>query len=124
MPKSPLMKIRHTTTASKAFDEAPEAVRKAFLKQIGFLKENLKHPSLHAKKYDESQDLWQARVNKDWRFDPIHLRRARRISRTRRTKHTPQMGPFLFLASSPKRGVHSRYLAKFSDTATYTASGT
>ena len=21
-----------------------------------------------AKKYDESQDLWQARVNKDWRF--------------------------------------------------------
>jgi hypothetical protein len=25
-------------------------------------------PSLRAKKYDESQDLWQARVNKDWRF--------------------------------------------------------
>ena len=62
------MKIRHTATASKAFDEAPEAVQIAFLKQIGFLKENLKHPSLHAKKYDESQDLWQARVNKDWRF--------------------------------------------------------
>ena len=62
------MKIRHTATASKAFDGAPEAVQKAFLKQIGFLKENLKHPSLHAKKYDESQDLWQARVNKDWRF--------------------------------------------------------
>ena len=25
------------------------------------------HPSLRAKKYDESQDLWQARVTKDWR---------------------------------------------------------
>jgi mRNA-degrading endonuclease RelE of RelBE toxin-antitoxin system len=62
------MKIRYTATASKAFDEAPEAVQKAFLKQIGFLKDNLKHPSLHAKKYDESQDLWQARVNQGWRF--------------------------------------------------------
>ena len=25
-------------------------------------------PSLRAKKYDESLGLWQARVNKDWRF--------------------------------------------------------
>ena len=29
---------------------------------------NLQHPSLRAKKYDESEDLWQARVNDDWRF--------------------------------------------------------
>ena len=28
---------------------------------------NLQHPSLRAKKYDESKDLWQARVNQDWR---------------------------------------------------------
>jgi plasmid maintenance system killer protein len=28
----------------------------------------LLHPSLHAKKYDEENDVWQARVNKDWRF--------------------------------------------------------
>ncbi|MGD0777008.1 MAG: hypothetical protein ABSC05_29670 [Candidatus Solibacter sp.] len=27
--------------------------------------QNLPHPSLRAKKYDESQGLWQARVNKD-----------------------------------------------------------
>ena len=26
------------------------------------------HPSLHAKKYDESTGLWQARVNRSWRF--------------------------------------------------------
>jgi hypothetical protein len=43
-------------------------VRKAFYKQIRFLAANLHHPSLRAKKYDESQDPWQARVNKDWRF--------------------------------------------------------
>jgi hypothetical protein len=30
--------------------------------------EGLSHPSLHAKKYDESRGLWQARVNQDWRF--------------------------------------------------------
>jgi plasmid maintenance system killer protein len=30
--------------------------------------DNFLHPSLHAKKYHEAHDLWQARVNKDWRF--------------------------------------------------------
>jgi mRNA interferase RelE/StbE len=29
---------------------------------------NLLHPSLRAKKYSESEDLWQARVTKGWRF--------------------------------------------------------
>jgi plasmid maintenance system killer protein len=30
--------------------------------------QNLRHPFLRAKKHDESLDLWQARVNADWRF--------------------------------------------------------
>jgi len=51
-----------------ALTVAPTNVRRAFFKQIRFLAGNLHHPSLHAKKYDEAQDLWQARVNKDWRF--------------------------------------------------------
>jgi mRNA interferase RelE/StbE len=51
-----------------ALKEAPANVRKAFFKQISFLAKNFHHPSLHAKKYDEAKDLWQARVNKDWRF--------------------------------------------------------
>ena len=48
--------------------DAPPNVTKAFLKQIRFLAVDLHHPSLRAKKYDESRDLWQARVNDDWRF--------------------------------------------------------
>jgi plasmid maintenance system killer protein len=32
------------------------------------LAEDLRHPSLRAKKYDESRDIWQARVNRSWRF--------------------------------------------------------
>ncbi len=51
-----------------ALKDAPVNVRRAFYKQIRFLAENLHHPSLHAKKYDEARDLWQARVSKDWRF--------------------------------------------------------
>jgi plasmid maintenance system killer protein len=43
-------------------------VPKAFFKQVKFLERNLRHPTLRAKKYDESLGLWQARVNQDWRF--------------------------------------------------------
>lgn len=39
-----------------------------FSKQLRFLVDNIQHPSLDAKKYDESRDLWQARVNRAWRF--------------------------------------------------------
>ena len=62
------MKIFHTRSASNAFDRAPKAVQKAFLKQIAFLRGNLNHPSLRAKKYNEAANIWQARINKDWRF--------------------------------------------------------
>jgi hypothetical protein len=30
--------------------------------------QNLSHPSLRAKKFDEAKDIWQARVNRSWRF--------------------------------------------------------
>jgi len=52
----------------EALKDAPQNVRRAFHKQLRLLVENLRHPSLHAKKYDEARDLWQARVNRDWRF--------------------------------------------------------
>ena len=62
------MEIQHTEASAKAFVEAPRAVQRAFLKQAAFLKENLHHPSLRAKKLGGARDLWQARVNQDWRF--------------------------------------------------------
>jgi mRNA-degrading endonuclease RelE of RelBE toxin-antitoxin system len=62
------MKADYSERASAALQELPADVRKAFFKQVRYLEQNLRHPSLRAKKYDESQDLWQARVNKDWRF--------------------------------------------------------
>jgi len=51
-----------------SFATAPLAVQKAFIKQLNFLARNLHHPSLHAKKFDESTNRWQARVTDDWRF--------------------------------------------------------
>jgi hypothetical protein len=62
------MRTHLTSTARKSYIAAPSAVQKAFDKQTGLLVENLRHPSLQAKKYDESSDLWQARVNRSWRF--------------------------------------------------------
>lgn len=43
-------------------------VQRAFWKQAGFLLSRLNHPSLRAKKYEGTADVWQARVNRDWRF--------------------------------------------------------
>ena len=57
-----------TQRAIEALASAPLPVQKAFIKQLSFLVRDLRHPGLHAKKFDEAQDRWQARVNRDWRF--------------------------------------------------------
>lgn len=62
------MKVVLSDGAIESLHNAPVSVRRAFAKQLRFLADNLLHPSLHAKKYDEGKDIWQARVNKDWRF--------------------------------------------------------
>ena len=62
------MKVVLSDRAIESLKDAPRNVRRAFDKQLRFLAGNLQHPSLHAKKYDEANDRWQARVNDDWRF--------------------------------------------------------
>jgi plasmid maintenance system killer protein len=62
------MNVLLSERAIEALAAAPLPVQKAFIKQLRFLAGNLLHPSLHAKKFDKSQDRWQARVNDDWRF--------------------------------------------------------
>jgi mRNA interferase RelE/StbE len=62
------MKAHYSDQTDEIIETLPVNVRKAFFKQVKFLEQNLRHPSLRAKKYDEANDLWQARVNKDWRF--------------------------------------------------------
>ena len=62
------MKIRFADSAIRAAKGIPPDVQSAFEKQLRFLAANLSHPSLHAKKYSEAKDKWQARVNRDSRF--------------------------------------------------------
>jgi hypothetical protein len=62
------MQLRYSLRFRENYAVAPPAVQKAFAKQARLLVHNLRHPSLHAKKYDEANDIWQARVTRDWRF--------------------------------------------------------
>ena len=62
------MRIEHLKTFKKNFKKFSNEIHKKFYKQSSFLLNNFHHPSLRAKKYDESQDLWQARVDKNVRF--------------------------------------------------------
>ena len=62
------MKLRFTEKADKDFADLPVAIRKALGKQLRFLLVNRGHPSLRAKKYMETLDVWQGRVTRDWRF--------------------------------------------------------
>ncbi len=62
------MELLRSIRFERSYAKAPQQVQRAFDKQSLLLLQNLHHPSLRAKKYDESQDLWQARVNKSWRF--------------------------------------------------------
>ena len=62
------MRLAYTAAALRALEKAPAQVRKAFYKQAAFLIQDLTHPSLHAKKYSEAKDVWQARVTRGWRF--------------------------------------------------------
>ncbi len=62
------MQVRHTDRFWREYHNAPASIRRAFDRRVALLAENLQHPSLRAKKYDEARDTWQARVNLDWRF--------------------------------------------------------
>ena len=62
------MKIFYNTQFNENLKNFPEPVKKKLKKQINFLVKNIRHPSLHAKKYSESLDIWQARVDKGIRF--------------------------------------------------------
>lgn len=63
-----MMRIRISETALKQYKKLPIALRQKTDKQFEYLLTDIRHPSLHAKKYQGSEDLWQARIDKDWRF--------------------------------------------------------
>lgn len=63
-----MIQILFSAKVLDQYDRAPAPIQKSFQKQLLLLENNLLHPSLHAKKYSEAENVWQARINRDWRF--------------------------------------------------------
>ena len=62
------MKVRYASYFKRSYSSLSEEIKKKFKKQINYLLDNIRHPSLRAKKYDEESNVWQARVNQKYRF--------------------------------------------------------
>lgn len=62
------MKVRLTDRAIRQYQKLPKSIQQKADKQFGYLLLDLRHPSLHAKKYHEELALWQARIDKNYRF--------------------------------------------------------
>lgn len=62
------MRVRYSFYFKSKYRELPSEIKKKFKKQIKYLSDNLQHPSLRAKKYDKERNVWQARVDRKYRF--------------------------------------------------------
>lgn len=62
------MKFALTQRAARDYEDLSPMLQRLVDKQLSLLLANLRHPSLHAKKYDERRDIWQGRVGRDYRF--------------------------------------------------------
>ena len=62
------MRIRRTSRFDRSYSKSSKEIQQTFDKQALLLLQNLRHPSLRAKKYNEAGNKWQARVTSDWRF--------------------------------------------------------
>jgi mRNA-degrading endonuclease RelE of RelBE toxin-antitoxin system len=57
-----------TEPAKKMLAKLPQSIQKKANKQFLLLLKDLRHPSIHAKKYNESLDIWQGRIDQSYRF--------------------------------------------------------
>ena len=62
------MTASFTLRFRRQYQNLSEDRQAKFDKQLAFLLSNLRHPSLRAKRYDEANNIWQARVDEDYRF--------------------------------------------------------
>ncbi len=62
------MEIVLTKKARQDFAYLSPELKALVRKQLAFLQGNIRHPSLNAKKYGGTDDVWQGRVNRDYRF--------------------------------------------------------
>lgn len=76
------MKIAVTAFFRQDYDDLPAQIRKKVDRQVNFLADNLRHPGLRAKHIKGQTDIWEARIDRFYRFsfkiegDIIYLRRV------------------------------------------------
>lgn len=62
------MRVVLTRRAARDLHALPVRLQSTARKQLALLAANLRHPSLRAKKYEGEDNLWQGRINRDYRF--------------------------------------------------------
>lgn len=62
------MQIVFTKRADRDLGALSPALQERVTKQVDFLVKDLRHPSVRTKKFDESQGVWQGRVDRSYRF--------------------------------------------------------
>lgn len=60
--------IERSENFKKAYQKFPLKIQRKFNKQLNFLLNNLRYPSLRTKKLSEAGDIWEARIDKSYRF--------------------------------------------------------
>lgn len=62
------MTLLLTARFKEDFRQLPKAIQRRTEKTLRLLAENLRHPSLRAKKMEGVADIWEARVTKGYRL--------------------------------------------------------
>lgn len=62
------MKLKLLRTFSKAYAKLPKNIQKKTDKQITLITHDFQHPSLHSKKIKGTEDIWEGRVDYQYRF--------------------------------------------------------
>ena len=62
------MEIKLSDKAVKQYQALSKALQKKADKQFDYLVTDIRHPSLDIKKYIGTDDLWQGRIDKGYRF--------------------------------------------------------
>jgi len=60
--------IERSENFKKSYQKLPSSIKKKFIKQLNFLLQNIRYPSLRAKKQSGAVDVWEARVDSSYRF--------------------------------------------------------
>lgn len=62
------MEIRFTKSFERDYRNLSREIQKRLDKQLNFLLEDFRHPSVRIKKVEGISDVWEGRISKNYRF--------------------------------------------------------